>query len=63
MASIMVVLVILLTVVVDYFWLDANRKRWGWMENWSKLNKSIFFFGFVAVSLLIYLVLSGEYLH
>ena len=63
MGSLAVILVIVLAVVVDYFLLDGNRKRWGWMKNWSKLNKSIFFLGFVAVSLFIYLGLSVEYFY
>lgn len=48
-------LIIILTVVLDFYWLDRDRKRWGWMNNWSNKNKALFFIGFIAVSSLIYL--------
>ncbi|GAB3063177.1 hypothetical protein GCM10027286_28380 [Virgibacillus ainsalahensis] len=55
-------LVIVLTVIVDFLWLDVDRKRWGWMKNWTKFQKGLFFSGFIAVSVLIYVGLSLEYL-
>ncbi|ELK44849.1 hypothetical protein [Halobacillus sp. BAB-2008] len=62
MGAITVVLVILLAVVVDFFWLDVDQRRWGWMKNWSKLQKGLFFAGFAAAALLIYAGLSLEYI-
>ncbi|MFD2924774.1 hypothetical protein [Halobacillus naozhouensis] len=55
-------LLIVLAVLVDFFWIDVNRKRWGWMKNWSKFHKVMFFSGFIAVSLIIYVGLSLEYI-
>ena len=62
MDAFVVFLLIILTVIADFFWLDSDRKRWGWMKNWSNLNKVIFFSGFIIVSSLIYLGLSTNYL-
>ena len=54
-------IIIILAVLADYFWFDVDKKRWGWMKNWSAFYKSLFFFGFIVVSVLIYLGLSTEY--
>ncbi|MFE7062030.1 hypothetical protein ACFVAD_07745 [Sutcliffiella sp. NPDC057660] len=61
MYSFLIFIILILTVVIDYYWLDTDRKRWGWMENWSARNKVLFFSGFIAVSSLIYLGLSYKY--
>ncbi|MBP1970542.1 hypothetical protein J2Z83_002663 [Virgibacillus natechei] len=58
MAPFAVVLIVVLAVIVDVFWFDIDRKRWGWMKNWSNLNKILFFLGFIVVSGVIYLGLS-----
>jgi hypothetical protein len=58
----LVFLFIILAVVIDFFWLERDRKRWGGMKNWSTRNKALFFIGFIAVSSLIYLGLSIKYL-
>ncbi|UJL47349.1 hypothetical protein KFZ58_05505 [Virgibacillus sp. NKC19-16] len=58
MALFAVILIVVLAVIVDVFWLDIYRKRWGWMKNWSNLNKALFFSGFIIVSGLIYFGLS-----
>jgi len=58
MGSFVIILIIIFTVFIDYFWLDIYRKRWGWIKNWSNLKKAIFFTGFIIVSSLIYLGLS-----
>ncbi|MEC1779867.1 hypothetical protein [Schinkia azotoformans] len=39
-------LLIILTLVIDFCWLDKDRKRWGWMKDWSNRNKALFFIGF-----------------
>lgn len=54
-------LIIVLTVLVDCFFLDVNKKRWGWMKNWTNLSKRFFFVGFIIVSVLIYIGLSNKY--
>lgn len=58
MAPFTVVLIVILAVIVDVFWFDIDRKRWGWMKNWSNLNKILFFSGFIVVSGVIYFGLS-----
>ncbi|WP_096154137.1 MULTISPECIES: hypothetical protein [Bacillus] len=62
MVPFLVFLLIILTVVIDFLLLDRDRKRWGWMKNWSNRNKVLFFIGFIAVSSLIYLGLSIKHL-
>ncbi|UOR12903.1 hypothetical protein [Halobacillus amylolyticus] len=62
MGSFAALLIILLAAVVDFFWIDVDRKRWGWMKNWSKFHKVLFFSGFIAVSIIIYVGLSLEYI-
>ncbi|MBA2174923.1 hypothetical protein H0266_08470 [Halobacillus locisalis] len=62
MGAFVALVIIALTVVVDFFWLDTKRKRWAWMENWTKALKGLFFSGFILVSILIYVGLSLEYL-
>lgn len=61
MSSFIIFLILILTVVIDYHWLDTDRRRWGWMKNWSKRNKVLLLTGFIAVSGLIYLGLSIKY--
>ena len=56
-----VFLIIVLTVLVDCFFLDVNKKRWGWMKNWTNLSKGFLFVGFIIVSVLIYIGLSNKY--
>ncbi|UOR12827.1 MFS transporter [Halobacillus amylolyticus] len=55
-------LIVILAVLFDFFWLDVDRKRWGWMKNWTKFQKGLFFSGFAVVSVLIYVGLSLEFL-
>ena len=61
MSSLTALFIIILAVLADYFWFDVDKKRWGWMKNWSKVNKALFFSGFIIVSIVIYLGLSTEY--
>ena len=61
MSPVIITLLILAAVLADYFWFDVDRKRWGWMKNWSNLNKSLFFSGAIIVSALIYFGLSVNY--
>ncbi len=61
MNTFLIFILLIFTVIIDYYWLDTDRKRWGWMKNWSTRNKVLFFSGFIAVSSLIYLGLSYNY--
>lgn len=61
MGSFVIFLIIIITVLIDYYWLDIDRKRWGWIKNWSNQKKAIFFTGLIIVSSLIYLGLSIKY--
>jgi len=58
MSPVIVLLIIVLAVIMDYFLFDVDKKRWGWMKNWSNLQKVLFFSGFAVVSGLIYVGLS-----
>ncbi|CAI9392338.1 MULTISPECIES: hypothetical protein [unclassified Bacillus (in: firmicutes)] len=58
MNSFIVIIIIVLAIIADFFWFDVDKKRWGWMKNWSNLQKVLFFSGFAVVSGLIYVGLS-----
>ncbi|SFL36137.1 hypothetical protein SAMN04487943_101161 [Gracilibacillus orientalis] len=49
MQAIIATFIIILAILADYFWLDATKKRWGWMRDWSTLSKVFFFSGFITV--------------
>ncbi len=61
MNPLIIIAIIILSVIADYYYLDVNKKIWGWMKNWSSRDKGIFFAGFIAVSLLVYFSLSLKY--
>ncbi|MCC5801171.1 hypothetical protein [Rossellomorea vietnamensis] len=61
MEVIILLFIVALAVVVDFFWFDINGKRWGWMKSWTKLQKGIFFSCFAVVSVLVYLGLGVEF--
>ncbi|MFP7392872.1 hypothetical protein SFC57_04760 [Niallia circulans] len=61
MNPIVVMIIIGLAVLIDYFWLDRNKSRWGWMKNWSSFGKGLFFSVFIIISILIYVGLSVVY--
>ncbi|RWZ54594.1 hypothetical protein EQV77_13155 [Halobacillus fulvus] len=62
MSAFAALIIVVLAVVVDFFWLDVDRKRWGWMKNWTTLQKGLFFSFFILVSVLIYAGLSLDFL-
>ncbi|MDL4839430.1 hypothetical protein [Aquibacillus rhizosphaerae] len=62
MGPFIAMLIIAVAVVADFFWFDIDRKRWGWMKNWSSRQKVLFFSGFAIVISLVYIGLSAEYL-
>ncbi|WP_226579783.1 hypothetical protein [Halobacillus litoralis] len=50
--------IIVLSVVVDYLWFDVDRKRWGWMQKWTRLQKGLFLFSFIVAAIVIYTSMS-----
>jgi|tagenome__1003787_1003787.scaffolds.fasta_scaffold17146183_1 hypothetical protein len=60
-SPIIVLLIIVLAVIMDYFLFDVDKKRWGWMKNWSKFKKVMFFSSFIVASVVVYLGLSLEF--
>ncbi|WP_254854011.1 hypothetical protein [Halobacillus salinus] len=56
------IVIIVGAVVIDFLWLDRDRKRWGWMKSWSTFHKVLFFAGFFVVSTCIYLGLSAGFI-
>ena len=61
MSPVIVLLIIVIAVIADYFLFDINKKRWGWMKNWSNLQKVLFFSSFVVSSVVIYFGLSLKF--
>ena len=61
MSPIIVLLIIVLAIIMDYFLFDVDKKRWGWMKNWSNLKKVMFFSSFIVVSVVVYLGLSLKF--
>ena len=58
MSPIIVLLIIVLAVIADYFLFDVDKKRWECMKNGLNLQKVLFFSGFVVSSVVIYFGLS-----
>lgn len=58
MDVLVVSIVILLSVVLDYFWFDRDRKRWGWMKHWTSLQKGLFLSSFIVAAAAIYIGMS-----
>ncbi|MDR4889744.1 hypothetical protein RGU12_19815 [Fredinandcohnia sp. QZ13] len=61
MSPLIALLIIVVALLADYFWFDVDKKRWGWMKNWSKFHKGLFFSGFAVVTVLVYVGLSIKY--
>lgn len=61
MNPLIVIMIIGLAVLIDCFWLDVNKKRWGWMKNWTSFSKRMFFSAFIIVSVLLYFAISAVY--
>lgn len=62
MSSFLVFFIVFLAVIVDFCWLDKNRKRWGWMNSWTKRGKVFFFVGFLGISVFVYVTMGVTYL-
>ena len=55
-------IIIILVVIADVFMFDKDRKRWGWMKEWTIVQKLIFFTIFIIVSFAIYFFISAKYI-
>ncbi|MCH1626732.1 hypothetical protein [Fredinandcohnia quinoae] len=62
MGPFIIFLIVVLSVVSDFLWIDQDRKRWGWMSSWSNRNQALFFIGFILVTGLVYLAMSIKYI-
>ncbi|SFJ87556.1 hypothetical protein SAMN04488574_13215 [Bacillus sp. 71mf] len=54
-------LLIILAVLADYYWLDMDSKRWGWFKKGSKKQKAIFFTLVLLVTFIGYILIDIEY--
>lgn len=61
MSSLMAILILIMAVLVDYFYLDMDKRRWGWLKKRSKRSKALILTGILLVSFFIYLGLSSDY--
>lgn len=61
MNPIVLMIIIGLAVLIDCFWLDRNKSRWGWMTTWSSLGNGLCFSVFIIISMLIYVGISVVY--
>ncbi|CAM3931031.1 Transmembrane protein [Alkalicoccus chagannorensis] len=62
MGTLAAVLIIFAAVLIDFYWLDRDKKRWGWMSHWSNYQKAGFFSAFLLLSAIAYTVLSLSFL-
>lgn len=63
MSPFLAFLIISVAIILDYYWFDANKRRWGWMKNWSKLQKRIFIFVvIIAGGVVTYLIPDIQYI-
>ncbi|GEN52278.1 hypothetical protein [Halobacillus faecis] len=53
-----IVIVIAIAVLLDYFWFDYDRKRWGWMKSWTRIQKGLFLASFFVAATVIYIGMS-----
>ncbi|WP_226671088.1 hypothetical protein [Metabacillus litoralis] len=54
--------IIIVTSLVDIFWLDTENKRWNWLKNRSKSQKFLFFLIFVGASSTLYFLFGLKFL-
>jgi len=48
--------IVAVCIILDYFWFDNYGKRWGWIKEWSTLQKGLLFLGIAVFGVLVYLV-------
>ena len=61
MSSLMAILILIMAVLVDYFYLDMDKRRWGWLKKRSKRSNALILTGILLVSFFVYLGLSSDY--
>ncbi|MGM9988000.1 MAG: hypothetical protein ACI35O_12335 [Bacillaceae bacterium] len=61
MSWIVVLLIVLLAAVADYYWLDQESKRWNWFKNLSIKSRIAITSGFLILSVVVYLVMGKNY--
>ncbi|QAS54350.1 hypothetical protein [Halobacillus litoralis] len=58
MNPLIILIIILISVTLDYLWFDVDRKRWGWMKKWPRFQKGLFLASFVIAAVVIYIGLA-----
>lgn len=58
MNSTLALVLIFMFVIGDFLWLDQDNKRWGWLKNWPKSAKIVFFSSFGGILFAFYVVVS-----
>ncbi|MEK4029170.1 MULTISPECIES: hypothetical protein [Bacillaceae] len=56
------VIVIIGALMIDFFWLDVESKRWKWLKNRSKPQQVLFFVFFMSSSLVLYYLFGHKFL-
>lgn len=54
--------VVLVALIVDFFWLDMESKRWKWLKNRPKSQQFIFFAFFMGASAILYFLFGYKFL-
>ncbi|MBT2258420.1 hypothetical protein [Priestia megaterium] len=62
MSLLIVGIIIILSVVADYFIFDYNDKRWGWLKGYSKPVRIGIISCYLVISFTIYFTLSLKYI-
>ncbi|MGP0689657.1 hypothetical protein ACW5UC_24230 [Priestia aryabhattai] len=62
MSLLIVGIIIILSVVADYFIFDYDDKRWGWLKGYSKPGRIGIISCYLVISFTIYFALSLKYI-
>ncbi|RDY69029.1 MULTISPECIES: hypothetical protein [Halobacillus] len=52
------VIILAIAILLDYLWFDHDRKRWGWMKNWTRIQRGLFLASFFVAAMVIYIGMS-----
>ncbi|RJS59163.1 hypothetical protein [Bacillus sp. PK3_68] len=55
--------VVLAALIVDFFWLDIENKRWKWLKGRSKPQQVLFFAFFMGASAILYCLFGYKFLN
>ncbi|GLY09669.1 hypothetical protein ACP2W0_17420 [Pseudobacillus badius] len=55
--------IVLVAIIVDFFWLDIENKRWNWLKNRSVSQQVLFFAFFLGASMILYYVFGYKFLN